>query len=56
MLVHTSYGCYKKTSTPIRKGYTAKDRYDRALKTEQDYYDNKPKEKLKKIRHKWDRR
>ena len=56
MLVHTSYGCYKKTSTPIRKGFTAKDRYDRALETEQKYYETKPKEKLKKIRHKWDRR
>lgn len=56
MLVHTTYTCYKKSSAPIRKGFTAKDRYDRALKTEKEYYDNKPKEKFKKIHHQWDRR
>ena len=56
MLVHTTYTCYRKSSTPIRKGFTAKDRYDRALKTEKEYYDNKPKEKFKKIHHQWDRR
>ena len=56
MLIHTTYSCYTKTSVPIRKGFTAKDRYDRALKIEQKEYDNKPKEKnLKKIRRKWDR-
>ena len=43
MLVHTTaHSCYKKTSTPIKKGFTAKEKYDRALAEEKQYYDRQP--------------
>ena len=43
MLVHTAaHSCYKKTSTPIKKGFTAKEKYDRALAEEKQYYDRQP--------------
>lgn len=43
MLVHTAaHSCYKKTSTPIKKGFTAKEKYDKALAEEKQYYDRQP--------------
>lgn len=43
MLVHTAaHSCYKKTSVPIRKGFSAKERYDRAITEEKQYYDKQP--------------
>lgn len=51
MLIHTTYSCYRKSSEPIRKGFTAKDRYDRAITQEQKEYDNKTKRE-RKLYHK----
>lgn len=52
MLVHTSYSCYHKSNRPIRKGFTAKDRYDKALEDEKKNFENagyrKPKKALPK--------
>lgn len=59
MLVHTSYSCYHKSNRPIRKGFTAKDRYDKALEDEKKNFENagyrKPKKALPKVITKYTR-
>lgn len=53
MLIHTSYSCYRKNSNPIKKGFTAKERYIRALEDEKINFENagykKPKKALPKV-------
>lgn len=60
MLVHTAYSRYGKDSKPIRKGYTMKERYERALSKEnydetegKDYLKQKQKMELNRYRRRF---